>query len=215
VVVDANIERLMARLFAIAVPLPAGKANIRTAMDVLTPKNGAGDFAQACMDIGATICTARLPKCPQCPVQMHCEAFLTGTPEHFPVKPAKKAKPLRRGRFFWIEQDGHVLLVTRPNTGMLGGMRALPDDNWSAAADGEAFPPMTSQWTIVPDIIQHSFTHFTLCVDLAVYRGPKLAKANRIGEWWPLESWDKAGLPTLYAKTIRRWMMIRNEDDND
>ena len=219
VVIDANIERLVSRLFAIDTPLPAGKANIRMAMDALTPDeavraNRVGDFAQACMDIGAGICTAKSPKCDMCPVQTHCAAHARGDPERYPVKPPKKAKPLRKGRFFWIEQDGKLLLVTRPPTGMLGSMRALPDDGWAAGTDGHAQPPLTGDWQLHENVIQHSFTHFSLEVDVAVYHSDiniyKKYDNQKAGWepngaiWWPIDGIEDAGLPTLYAKTVRR-----------
>lgn len=202
VVVDANIERLMARLFAIDTPLPRGKSEIRAAMDGLTPKQGAGDFAQACMDIGATICTAKTPKCDVCPLQPDCAAFATGAAERFPVKPPKKAKPVRKGRFFWIEQDNQLLLITRPSKGMLAGMRALPDDDWRAASDGNAEAPVTGPWQVHRNIVQHSFTHFSLEVDLAVYQSDKIATNIDDNIWWPLDDIEKAGLPTLFAKAV-------------
>ncbi|WP_373491559.1 A/G-specific adenine glycosylase [Parasphingorhabdus sp.] len=203
VVVDANIERLVARLFAIDTPLPKGKAEIRTAMDAITPKKGAGDFAQACMDIGATICTSKNPKCPICPVQKQCAAFAAGTMEYFPVKPPKKAKPLRRARFFWIERHDRILLATRPPRGMLGGMRSLPDDGWAAGNDGHARPPIAGRWMVHDNILQHSFTHFSLAVDLAVYQDEKIATDRDSDIWWPLDNIAEAGLPTLYAKAVQ------------
>ena len=203
VVVDANIERLVARLFAIATPLPGGKTEIRMAMDAITPTDGAGDFAQACMDMGATICTSKNPKCAICPVQEHCAAFAAGDMESYPVKPPKKHKPVRRARFFWIERQGRILLATRPSKGMLGGMRALPDDGWAAGNDGHARPPIGGQWRVHDNIIQHSFTHFSLEVDLAVYQDEKIATDMERDIWWPLAEIAEAGLPTLYAKAVK------------
>ncbi len=215
VVVDANIERLVARLFAIDTPLPKGKGDIRIGMDALTPEQGAGDFAQACMDIGASICTAKAPKCDICPVQVHCAAYANADQERYPVKPAKKAKPTRSGRFFWIEQDEKLLLITRPAKGMLGSMRALPDDNWAAGTDGHGQPPLDGDWQLHENVVQHSFTHFSLEVDLAVYQSDKIAinkgdnKKIELGQvlddviWWPIDDIEDAGLPTLFAKAVR------------
>jgi len=206
VVVDANVERLVARLFAIGVPLPKGKAEIRTAMDAITPQHGAGDFAQACMDIGATICTSKNAKCDICPVREQCTAHSLGNMEAFPVKPPKKAKPVRRARFFWIEQQDQILLATRPPKGMLGGMRSLPDDGWAAGNDGHAMPPLAGEWQVHDNIVQHSFTHFSLEVDLAVYQGEKIVTNNDDNIWWALDDLAEAGLPTLYAKAVK-WKM--------
>lgn len=211
VVVDANIERLMARLFAIDTPLPAGKADIRVAMDSLTPEKGAGDFAQACMDMGATICTAKSPQCGACPVQSLCQAHALGEVERFPIKPAKKAKPVRRGRFFWIEDSDNLLLVSRPGKGMLAGMRALPDDGWASRNDGHKAAPFPGKWQLHENIVQHSFTHFSLEVDLAVYHGDKIAINSRDSRerpipdaiWWPIRELEHAGLPTLFGKAAK------------
>ncbi len=209
VVVDANIERLAARLFAIDTPLPKGKAKIYDAMDALTPEHGAGDFAQACMDMGATICTAKNPKCGICPVQDDCAADKLGDVERFPVKPPKKAKPIRKARFFWVERDGNLLLTTRPAKGMLAGMRALPDDDWSASQDGNCKAPMDAEWEIEENIIQHSFTHFSLQVDLAIHSStnPVIDISDNI--WWPLDQLAEAGLPTLYKKAAL-WVAKRS-----
>src|SRR5690606_12080888 len=136
VVVDANVERVVARLFAIDEPLPGARKAIRVAADAITPAERPGDFAQAMMDLGATICTPRDPKCLLCPVSAECEGRAQGDPARLPVKAAKKARPQRIGTAFWIERKGEVWLVRRPGRGMLGGMRALPDDGWSARADG-------------------------------------------------------------------------------
>ncbi len=213
VVVDANIERLVARVHAIATPLPAGKAEIRAAMDELTPASGAGDFAQACMDIGATICTAKNPKCEVCPVRPDCAAHASGAPESYPVKPPKREKPVRRARFFWIEQQGLLMLGRRPEKGMLAGMRCLPDDDWSARQDGNAQAMLEGEWQVHRNAVQHSFTHFSLDVDLAVYRSQKIVTNDDQITWWPLDDIDRAGLPTLYAKAVR-WMAERKEKDN-
>ncbi|QJB69177.1 A/G-specific adenine glycosylase [Parasphingorhabdus halotolerans] len=208
VVVDANIERLVARLFAIDTPLPSGKLEIKQAMDKLTPQSGAGDFAQACMDIGASICTAKNPKCMLCPVQLECRALVEGDVERFPIKPPKKSKPVRKARFFWIERDGKLLLKPRPEKGMLAGMRALPSDDWAAKRDGHAKLPIEGKWTIRENIVQHSFTHFSLEVDMAVLEDDKIP--INIGDniwndsiWWPLETITDAGLPTLFAKAVK------------
>ncbi|WP_417622755.1 A/G-specific adenine glycosylase [Parasphingorhabdus sp.] len=203
VVVDANIERLVARLFAIDTPLPKGKAEIRSAMDAITPDRGAGDFAQACMDIGATICTSKNPKCDICPVQEQCVAHAIRDEEAYPVKAPKKEKPVRRARFFWIEQRGQLLLSTRPPKGMLGGMRALPDDGWAAGNDGHARPPLAGKWQVHDNIVQHSFTHFSLEVDLAVYQDEKFVTDMVSQFWWPLDNIAEAGLPTLFAKAVK------------
>ena len=191
--VDANIERVVARLFAIGEPLPGAKAALRAAAERIAPAERAGDFAQAMMDLGATICTTRSPRCLLCSLRPDCAGYATGSPEAYPLKAAKKAKPLRRGRAYWIVRDGAVWLVRRPPTGMLGGMRSLPDDGWSVRADGigEGLGELLG-------MVRHGFTHFDL--ELVVVAE---SEALGEGEWWPLADLDSAGLPTLFAKAAR------------
>ncbi len=204
VVIDANVERVVARLFAIAEPLPAARKAIRARADAITPEERAGDFAQAMMDLGATICTTRDPKCLLCPLADECRGRASGDPAAFPVKAPKTAKPLRQGRAWWIERPddrgGAVWLVTRPGSGMLGGMRALPDDGWNARGDGSGAAPVEAEWEAA-GMVRHSFTHFAL--ELSVLRGSSVAEPPGEGEWWPFERIEEAGLPTLFAKAAR------------
>ncbi len=199
VVVDANVERVVSRLFAIPAPFPAARKPIRAAADMVTPENRAGDFAQAMMDLGSTICTPRDPRCLLCPIAGHCVARAEGDPNRYPVKAPKKNKPLRRGAALWIERDRSVWLVRRAATGMLGGMRGLPDDGWSASADGRGAPP--GDW-LNAGTVRHGFTHFNL--DLAVMVGNGLSSPQEDGEWWPIERLEEAGLPTLFVKDAQR-----------
>ena len=208
VVVDANVERVVARLFAIDTPLPAGRTAIRAAADRITPAARAGDFAQAMMDLGATVCTPRAPRCLLCPLAGHCAAR-AGQPEAYPVKAPRRARPARAGRAFWIVRDGAVWLVRRPGKGMLGGMRALPDDGWSARADGHGRPPFVAEW-VPAGQIGHGFTHFDLTLSVwtappaAVTHGAAAGALADGGEWWPLDRLGEAGLPTLFAKAAER-----------
>jgi A/G-specific adenine glycosylase len=188
VVVDGNVERVIARLHAIEAPLPAARPRIRALMDAMTPAEGAGDFAQAMMDLGATICTPRAPRCGGCPLGPHCLAFRRGDPERFPVKPPKAARPRRHGTAYWLEEDGHVLLVRRPAKGLLGGMLALPTE-----------PPAEADWRVA-GAVDHVFTHFALTMDLKCATGALPPGAIR----WPVERIGEAGLPTLFAKLAAR-----------
>ncbi|WP_298283830.1 A/G-specific adenine glycosylase [Novosphingobium sp.] len=206
VVVDANVERVVARLFAIDEPLPGGRAAVRFAAGQVTPDARAGDFAQAMMDLGATICTARSPRCMLCPLSGQCRGLAEGSPERLPVKAAKKAKPVRQGRAYWIEREGEVLLVTRPGQGMLGGMRALPDDGWSAKGDGAA--ALDGAWQS-GGVVRHSFTHFDLELQLMLCLSPE-AVSHGSGEWWPVDDIEAAGLPTVFAKAARMAIAERN-----
>lgn len=198
VVVDANVERVVARLFAIGEQLPAGHKVIRMQADRLTPRERAGDFAQAMMDLGSGVCSARAPQCQLCPLASDCMARAGGEPELYPRKPAKKARPLRRGTALWIERNGAVWLVRRAPKGMLGGMRALPDDGWNAAGDGQGLAVHAARSA---GSVRHGFTHFSL--ELSVRIADPADRPEGEGEWWPIERIEEAGLPTLFAKAAR------------
>jgi len=205
VVVDANVERVVGRLFAIDTPLPGGKPEIYRAADSITPDTRSGDFAQAMMDLGTAICTPRNPRCLACPIRADCAGFASGDPQAYPVKAAKKLKPQRYGTIFWVEAGDQVLLVTRPDKGLLGGMRALPTGPWADAPPGLADAPIAADWTLLPGTVTHVFTHFRLELALAVGRGV----AQTPGTWWPVVGLATAGLPTVFAKAadaIRREM---------
>ena len=209
VVVDANVARVMARLFALAKGAPAGLPRIRAAMDQVTPESRAGDFAQAMMDLGATICTPRAPRCLLCPIAADCLARTEGDPEAYPVKPIKRARPERFGTAFWAERDGEVLLVTRPAKGLLGGMRALPTGDWTEAVPGLAGAPVAADWRLLPGAgVAHGFTHFTLTLALA--RSTVERQEEPPGAiWWPIDRLDAAGLPTVFAKAARAFQELR------
>ena len=145
------------------------------------------------MDLGATICTSRSPRCLLCPLRQECAAYAAGNLEAYPLKAAKKGKPLRRGRAYWIVRDDAVWLVRRPPKVMLGGMRALPTDGWNARGDGSGEGSGE-----VLGMVRHGFTHFDL--ELVVVAGKD---AEGDGEWWPLAEIESAGLPTLFAKAAR------------
>ncbi|HEX7695025.1 MAG TPA: A/G-specific adenine glycosylase [Sphingomonas sp.] len=196
-VVDANVERVVARLFRIA-----DKAAIRPAAATLTPAARAGDFAQAMMDLGSAICTPRAAKCLLCPLRQACAAYEAGDQQRYPVKPAKAAKPTRHGTIFWARNGGDVLLVRRPPRGLLGGMRALPTGPWVAAPPGLDGPPVAADWTLGNALIEHVFTHFRLQLVLATATIDRHATPDG-AIWWPIESLAEAGLPTVFAKAAR------------
>ena len=203
-VVDGNVERVVARLFAIAIPLPAAKVEIRARTQELTPSTRPGDFAQAMMDLGATICTPRRPNCLLCPVSEECRALKDGDPELYPLKAEKAERPVRRGAaYVAVRNDGAVLLRKRPPRGLLAGMAEVPTSGWSARADGAedaAGAPFPATWRRV-GAIGHVFTHFAL--ELSVWRADMSEAALPAGSWWsePHELMGEA-LPTVMKKAI-------------
>jgi A/G-specific adenine glycosylase len=170
-VMDGNVERVVSRLFAVREALPAAKPRLKAHLDALTPVRRPGDFAQAMMDLGATICTPKRPACSLCPWRESCLALLTGDPEKFPVKAGKKDKPVRQGAaFVAVDGEGRVLLRKRIDSGLLGGMTEVPTTNWTAGRDGATgvdAAPFAADWRPC-GVITHVFTHFEL--RLTVFR---------------------------------------------
>jgi A/G-specific adenine glycosylase len=200
VLVDGNVERVVARLFTVTDPLPAARPRLYALADELTPAAAAGDFAQAMMDLGATICTPRSPACGRCPLIEACAARRGGDPERFPLKAAKAARPHRHGNAYWLEHDGHVLLVRRPAKGLLGGMLALPSGRWGDSAPPGEGAPVAANWNEV-GAVDHVFTHFSLTLRLY---GASAGDRSEDGIWWPVAALEKAGLPTVFAKAAAR-----------
>ncbi|MCY7281813.1 MAG: A/G-specific adenine glycosylase [Sphingomonas bacterium] len=182
VAIDTNVERVVARLGA-----TSDKAAIRAAAAAMVPAGQAGDFAQAMMDLGATICRPRRPACGDCPLARDCRARALGMPEAFPVKAERKARPVRFGVAWWIERDGAVWLVRRPGTGLLGGMAALPGREWGATS---TVGPVLAE-------VRHGFTHFELRLTVIAWTLPECE-----GWWHPIDRLTDAGLPTLYRRAV-------------
>ena len=202
VVVDGNVERVMARLFAVETPLPTARRALRDHAAALTPQARPGDYAQAVMDLGASICTPRRPRCGECPVRRWCAGFASGDPAHFPVRAAKVARPVRHGTAFWLEALGDVLLVRRPTTGLLGGMLGLPTTGWTDTMPRwRGAVPCAADWAPLPGEVRHVFTHFELRLSVAVATLPERPPLS--GEWWPAAEIARAGLPTVFAKAAR------------
>lgn len=202
-VVDGNVERVVARLEAVSTPLPEAKRPIRAFVAAAVPASRPGDFAQAMMDLGATICTPRRPACALCPLGESCAGLRLGDPEALPVKAPKAERPLRRGAaFVAVRGDGAVLLRKRPPSGLLGGMSEVPTSAWSARRDGAAdisAAPFAAGWRRV-GAVSHVFTHFTL--ELAVFRADTDGPAPA-GCWWSAES-EIGGeaLPSIMRKVV-------------
>lgn len=206
-VVDGNVERVITRLYKIEIPIPEAKPKIRKITNTLLDKNRAGDFAQAMMDLGATICTPKKPNCDGCPVIEKCKAYKIGDMERFPIKLPKKAKPTRKGAAFVIvNSDGAIYLQKRKSSGLLAGMSEVPTTDWNSNQDGAlgsgAAPKiyvMKHDWQACKPI-RHTFTHFHL--ELEVWA---IKHENLIGNgWWSMadEIADEA-LPTVFRKVIK------------
>jgi A/G-specific adenine glycosylase len=205
-VLDGNVERVISRLHAVETPLPAAKPDMRALVAAMTPEDRPGDFAQAMMDLGATICTPRRPACALCPLNAACRVLGREDPELYPRKAAKKEKPVRLGAAFVAEDEtGAVFLRKRGESGLLGGMTEVPGSAWTARTDGESGPaaaPFAADWQACGTVI-HVFTHFEL--RLAVYRSKVLRNAATDGGWWqPKETLDGEALPTVMKKAIRQ-----------
>jgi A/G-specific adenine glycosylase len=210
--VDGNIERVVARLFAVTIPLPDAKAEIRALAETLTPAERPGDFAQAMMDLGATICTPRRPACGLCPVRPKCRGYAEGLAGVLPYREERTERPVRRGvTYVAIRADGAVLLRERPLKGLLGGMLETPSSPWvEDAPNGKALQlhaPVKAEWRKVPGLVEHTFTHFHL--ELSVFRaevGPypalKRAASPERCRWLKPRELSGAALPSLMRKVI-------------
>ena len=203
-VMDGNVERVVSRLYAVREALPGAKPTLKAHLDTLTPNERPGDFAQAMMDLGATICTPKRPGCSFCPWWENCLALLTDDPENFPVKAAKKDKPIRQGAaFVAIDEQGRVLLRKRVDSGLLGGMTEVPTTTWTASKDGGTtveYAPFEADWRPC-GVITHVFTHFEL--RLSVFRAEGDAPGREVASWWePIPNLDAQALPTVMKKAI-------------
>lgn len=209
-VVDGNVERVITRQFALETPLPRVKTEVREKTALILSKSRPGDFAQAMMDLGATLCTPRSPDCRACPWAATCRAHAMGAEERFPVKPPKKEKPVRRGIAWRVErEDGAVLLEQRPEKGLLAAMWQPPTNEWEAVSATTAFArkkveegaPVNITWERVPGLVTHTFTHFHL--ELAVFHGAALKGENpRRGRFVAPHELENHALPTVMKKIL-------------
>lgn len=201
-VVDGNVERVMARLHDIHEPLPTAKTALTKRAAHHTPKVRAGDYAQAVMDLGATICTPRNPACGICPLREPCAARINGTAAELPRKMPKKPKPIRRGIVFVaMREDGAFLLETRPPEGLLGGMLGWPGTGWSEEGPFDPSPPVHARWSNPGLEARHTFTHFHLRLAIRLARVPMDA-VPAIGRFIPREEFRPSNLPTLMRKVF-------------
>lgn len=200
-VVDGNVERVVSRLFAIDTPPRRAKAEIRQRVRELLAPERPGDFAQAMMDLGATICAPSKPACLLCPVRADCTAFAAGTPDAYPASEPRPDRPQRRGAaFVATDRTGAVFLRKRPETGLLAGMAEVPTTGWTAkrnGATGVAAAPFPAEWRRA-GVVRHVFTHFSL--ELEVWRA-ETTRAGDAGGWWSRDVGSEA-LPSIMKKVI-------------
>lgn len=198
-VVDGNVERVMSRLFAVEQPLPDAKPELKRFAAALVAEDRPGDWAQALMDLGATVCRPKAPLCDRCPVAGHCAALATGAPDAYPRKTPKAERPHRHGVAYVLTRGDQVALVRRPPRGLLGGMLALPTSHWRAErwSDPEALAaaPADVAWRGVGEV-EHGFTHFTLTLRLL------RAEGDADGVIWSPRR-DLDALPSVFLKAAR------------
>ncbi len=203
-VLDGNVERVMSRLYDIHTPLPAAKPELMGKAEALTPHVRPGDYAQAVMDLGATICSPKSPACGICPWRDPCAARIAGTQSELPKKTPKKPKPVRHGTVYLAQrEDGAWLLETRPDKGLLGGMLGWPGSEWVDTSKPLPLgtPPMQADWQDLAGEVRHTFTHFHLI--LTVKRASVPAKANPAKGVFRLPSeFRPSDLPTVMRKAF-------------
>lgn len=209
-VVDGNVERVMARLYDIHEPLPASKPALTAKARDLTPQTRPGDYAQAVMDLGATICTPRSPACGICPWRAPCKARIAGTAADLPRKTPKKKTPTRYGIAYVARRaDGAWLLETRPEAGLLGGMLGWPGSEWGD--DPQPAPPLAADWEPLDAEARHTFTHFHLRLRIMTAKVPTDAQAVR-GDFLPETAFSPTALPTAMRKVFDLAHMTLRDD---
>jgi len=204
VVMDGNVERVMSRLHRVTTPLPAAKPALKRLTGALTPDDRAGDFAQAMMDLGATICTPKRPRCALCPWREDCGAFKAGDAEDYPHKTPKAERPILHAVAYWMTMpDGAVLLRRRPEQGLLGGMMEIPTNTWRAepwdAEEAQGVAPLKARWRVLPGQVRHIFTHIDLRLSLL---GATVAKLPSDMVAAPLDRLGDYALPSVMRKIV-------------
>jgi A/G-specific adenine glycosylase len=206
-VVDGNVERVMARMFAVQVPLPKAKPKLRALAAALLPESRHGDYAQALMDLGATICTPRSPKCALCPWNDVCMARAQGIAEQLPRRERAAPKRVRHAiAFVVVNNRGGILLRQRPKEGLLGSMMEVPSSPWVEGAmptlrAAQKYAPLPAAWKQLPGIVRHVFSHFELEITVAVASASSRKKVA--GRWVELDDLDGEALPSVMRKILR------------
>ena len=203
-VVDGNVERVMSRIFNVHTELPKAKKELSFLAKQLTPKLRSGDYAQAIMDLGATVCKPKIPSCNVCPWMKHCVSRKAGTSRYLPRKVKKEKKPTRFGIAYFVERvDGAILTEIRQENGLLGGMLSLPSSVWGDNFQDD--PPITGEWKTKNNPITHTFTHFDLQLKV-MHATAKLDETPNRGKFLALDEFDPNNLPTVMKKV---WESIK------
>jgi A/G-specific adenine glycosylase len=202
---DANGERVISRMFAIKEPLPKSRTELRELAQQMVPRDRAGDFTQALMDLGSAVCKPRSPDCPACPLSRRCRAFELGIAEKLPRKAAKAARPLKRGAaFVALDDAGAIYLEKRPENGLLGAMLQPPLTKWQRIfprlAQAIEVAPFTGKWSKREGVVRHGFTHFEL--EMEVYVARFKSRPNGEGRWYMPDELPRVALPTVMRKVI-------------
>jgi len=200
-IVDSNVERVISRIFKIEDPLPKYRNIYRIKAGVLAPTDRPGDYGQALMDLGSTICTPKAPKCSDCPWLDECAAQTDGSQIQYPKKIKKKKLPVRYGAVFILSNNDSVFLRQRPDSGLLGGMMGFPGTTWSENKSlSIQSAPAAKNWEKCPELVFHTFSHFKL--ELEVYRAYGKADDNQ-GIWADLNTIETYALPTVMLKALK------------
>ncbi len=212
-VVDGNVERVISRMFTIETPLPRSKPQIKALAGELADPDRPGDYAQALMDLGATICTPKSPDCAACPWAGTCAARQAGTQTRYPLKEKKKPKRIRRGVCFHVIRHGTIWLRRRPETGLLGAMMEVPGTDWSEAGPDEAdvasATPFDAAWSDAGQV-RHVFTHFELHLTVMATQAPTDWHPDD-GVLHPLSDLKDAGLPSVMMKVVRLGVSAKDQ----
>lgn len=200
-VVDGNVERVMSRIHCMRTPIQNAKVDLKRYASELTPQERPGDYAQAVMDLGATICTPKAPACGICPWMLDCKARVAGIAADLPIKLPKASKPTRRGIAYVAKRDdGAYLLEKRPDSGLLGGMLGWPGTEWSELAPNPA-PPLDADWLRLDTNVRHTFTHFHLKLDVCIARVSD-RQPNRQLQFTGTNEFQRSNLPTVMRKVF-------------
>lgn len=206
--VDGNVERVIARLYGIEKPLPSARSEIFERGSRLIPASRPGDFLQALMDLGATICTPKKTECHSCPWSDECKALRIGKVQELPRKTPRQRKSLRYALAFWItDNEGHVFLRRRSETGLLGGMMEIPSTPWTdkpwTLEEAIRQAPVAMKWTQIPGMVQHKFSHFDIEFGILTAHSKRARPKVEGGEWYRVSELSQHPLPTLMRKIVR------------